>query len=235
VEYDHVLGRELKTGGGATDNDTERFQAIYAKGQYALHPLLNVYVRLGAGEMERRVEDAFLENIGRRDLTFDSDWGFAWGAGLGGAISLPWGLKTGYDASYVKADADIESVTHADNVLAFSRAGTSVSGDLTWEEFQVALWVGRPFPLRYGTVGLVVDPYVGGKWSDLNFDVDGAQYTVTDAGFSQIVKFTQASGNAESLGVVLGCRLLVNDRVSMKVEGRLVDDYAVAGSASWRF
>lgn len=235
VDYEHILRRELEDA-DATDNDVKNYDAAYARIQYAAHPLLNAYARIGTGQISHKLEDTFLAGIGHRDLTMKSDWGLAWGVGATGGLRLPWDFKLGYDMSYHVLNADMGEVTHANNgpidpAAAFSRQGSNVSGSLRWREYQAAGWLAHPIELDRSTL----IPYIGGKWSYLRLEDDNVAYRVTDAGATQNLTINQISHNVIRFGVVFGLRLVYEQRLVITLEGHEGDDEAVVTSASWRF
>ena len=236
VDYENTLRRELEKP-DASDNDVKRFQAVYGKIQYAVDPLLNVYAKLGEGSITHKIEDYFVSGIGRRDLTFKSDWGLAWGGGITGALSLPLAdLKLGYDVNYHSVTADVDEVKHenldsGDPAADFSRTGSNPSGQLQWREYQAAVWIANPVKLDSATL----IPYLGAKWSRLTLDDDDFRYSVTDAGSTQTPTVDTTSHNVTRWGAVLGLRLVYDKRIVIVIEGHEIDDESVITSVSWRF
>lgn len=230
AEYEHTLRRELEKA-DVSDNTLKRYEAVYAKFQYDLHPLANPYVRLGVGEVAHKLEDFFVQGIGRRDLSFESDWGFTWGGGISGGVRLPWGFRTGYDVSYQTLTADAQKVTHADDTLLFSRRGSNVSGEMRWREYQATAWLSHPIDLE----GSILTPYFGAKWSRLRLDDHDVAYSVTDAGTTQNLTIDQTSYNVFHWGAVAGLRLVYDKRLVLVVEGHEIDDESVIGSVHWIF
>lgn len=234
IDYENTLHRELN-GASATDNEVKRYDAAYARFQFAAHALLNAYARVGSGRATHRIEDRFISNVGHRDLTFESERALAWGAGLTGGTKLPWGFKVGYDVNYHAMDAGVNHVEHnnddAPAAAQFTRSGSGISGDLQWQEYQAAVWVAHSFE----SAQTQLTPYIGGKWSHLTLADEDVKYNVTDAGTTQSITVNDSSDNTTRWGAVLGIRVVYNQRLVIVLEGHEIDDESVLGSVSWRF
>ena len=236
IDYENTLRRTLGSIDSSSENGIKRYYAAYARIQYAAHPLLNAYARIGSGKVKHRLEDLFLSKIGQRDLLFESDQALAWGGGLTGGVPLPWDFKVGYDVAYHTLKGDVERVIHAnrdpgDPLVGFSRAGSNVSGSLRWQEYQAAAWIAHPIELDQAKL----IPYLGAKWSRLTLNDDNVQYNVTDAGSTQTVLVDKTSHNYTQWGAVLGLRLVYDKRLVVVVEGHEGDDESVIGSVHWLF
>ncbi len=235
LDYENTLRRELENN-GASDNDVKRFDAAYLRVQYAAHALFNAYARLGSGRVTHRIEDLFINPLGHRDLTFESDRAVAWGGGFTGGLEVPGEFRIGYDLAYHMLTADVQEVTHANNDPAdpstsFSRTGSGVSGELGWREYQATAWVARPLELDQ----MKWIPYFGVKWTRLTLDDDDVRYNVTDTGVARTITVDTSSDNNSAWGLVLGFRFVFDRRLIIVIEGHELDDESVVASASWRF
>ena len=235
LDYENTLRRELEDV-GTSDNDVKRYDAAYLRVQYVAHALLNAYARVGSGRVTHRIEDLFINPLGHRDLTLESDRALAWGGGLTGGMEIPGEFRIGYDVAYHTLTADVQEVTHANNDSAdpstsFSRTGSGVSGELGWREYQAAIWIARPLELDQ----MKWIPYLGVKWSRLTLDDDDVRYNVTDTGGAQTLTVDASADNNSPWGVVLGFRFVFDRRLVIVIEGHELDDESVIASASWRF
>lgn len=181
----------------------------------------NLYLDIGeTDEMEFRYVLQGEKNV----VEFTGDT--IWGIGLSGLI-YRWenGIEIGASASYREAEMTLTKAT-IDSAVWEKRTLNSIRND-KYQEFQVA------GELAWKTE--LITPYIGVKYSDAEL---GSDFTI--GGVSR--RNTSSSNAAENVGIFLGFTLtpktnMIEEvcRLSINVEGRLIDEEAFNIGISYRF
>lgn len=175
------------------------------------------YGLLGAADMELES----LDSTGDR-IKDDYGRGFQWGGGLSAHRALPeewWNLRVTVDGQFTSWESDID---HSRG----SRSGTEINsrGDIIVRNYHAAVTVGR----AYSVQDWEFVPYLGARWSQMTIeenDRDSDNLTIPDAAWRA----------DDHLGLLLGVSAQLGDAVDLTVEGRFLDETAVAGRLRYRF
>ncbi len=150
-----------------------------------------------------------------------------WGVGTSVLVfRLDNGLEMGLNASYRRADMELDKIT-IDN-LTYSRNDARIStiSDGYFEEYQGAVEIA--WRTDYFT------PYIGAKFSEVEVDsiltVGGVQRDASDKSSSENV------GAFVGLTITPMLAILPNsEQLSINLEGRFIDEEAFGGSISYKF
>ncbi|MDL2122144.1 MAG: hypothetical protein LWX51_03470 [Deltaproteobacteria bacterium] len=257
LEYDGVFDRDMDFDKGSYSINADGFSdsgpipdpgdsikdaqfesnRIFVKGAVGFHPNLDVFVKLGAANVDgefKYVEPGFPDEKNE----FDGDWDFAWGIGVKAKLyQSPGGLRIMADAQYLRykvdGDIDIDGVDLArdDEQEALDYGATSATfsydAEAKIEEWQVALYVNQTF----GNFS----PYAGVKYSDMDMEVD-----VDIAGRFDGVSYSEKSEldfeADDNFGIFLGTDIyLIPELLSINIEARFIDETAGTFGLTYRF
>ena len=167
---------------------------------------VNIYLKGGIGE------DTLSDS--HNDLKIKSEVGPAFGGGL--RVNLKkWddiNMRLGLDAQFLRFDTGIEKVTisHTDY--------TSVSGDFTVNQWQVACFIAKEFFQVTGYAGV---DYAG---STVKYEYDTTGQKGTNKG-----------ENDNILGLLAGINIPVTNEGVIFVEGHLIDEASISLGLNTRF
>jgi len=151
---------------------------------------------------------------------------FTWGAGLN-AILYEWedyGIKFFSDFKYRRTrNMDVDSVTVDGTTYDRDKIIVDVKGK--WEEVQFALGIGKQFNFSLEDIEYSLIPYIGMKYSDLDFS---AKTTVSGT------TYELSSDSDKEIGTFLGCSI-ASETASVDLEARFGDETAFTARISFKF
>ena len=213
---------------------------IFLKGTLGLHPNVDIFMKL-------KIADANWEATVKKPvnpdekLQFEDDWDLSWGIGTKVKIfQTSGGLRFMADAQYMRCELDgnmqmagqdanrsiLNDILMAKGVVdpnatLFSDSKTEI------EEWHIALFVNQTF----GNFS----PYIGAKYSDfkVNWEFEGnGQILGTPLYVKDVSKF-EADDN---FGIFLGTDIyFISNRLSINIEGKFIDETAVAIGVNYSF
>jgi len=249
VEYDRVFNRDLKFKSGTRDrNDngvisTVSFPAlgdrmedvtmesnrVLLKGTLGFHQDidLDLFIKLGTADL-RYEENNKITGSPDQKMEFDGNFDIAWGGGAKfGFYRSPNGLRIMGDAQYLTYEVDGNFQINGIDRATFETPATYDSKSKV-EEWQAALYVLQEF--KRG------NPYLGIKYSDLILRNETNVSGRTAAGAPYSYKETTKADADKNLGVFLGADInLIQNRLSINIEGRFLDETAGSIGASYKF
>ena len=215
-EFDYVKEREL-----SVSSDAEVKGKFYTgKIIYSFLNKIDIYGIFGqAQDIEGK---ATIEGSNYKVNLEDK---FTWGTGLS-AILYEWedyGIKLFSDFKYRRiSNMDVDSVTV--DGTTYDRDGIIVDVKGKWEEVQFALGIGRQFNFSLEDIEYSLIPYIGMKYSDLDFS---AKTTVSGD------TYELSSDSDKEIGVFLGCSI-ASKTASIDLEARFVDETAFTARISFK-
>ncbi|NQT95906.1 MAG: hypothetical protein HQ572_05590 [Candidatus Omnitrophica bacterium] len=212
-EVDLVFDRRLKH----QDADTE-YRFYGGKAGLVIWDKLFLYGIAGTAEAEQK-----FQNSGRK-VTWDTDYGLAWG---GGATLIIYEkdieirekakLRIGLDGRYRHSELDVDNII-VDGVTYSVPSSTLASAGFDYNEWQGALGVSVEFEQFV--------PYIGVKYAE----PDGHATATFDT-----VEYTEEFGADDNIGIFFGSDYVVSDSIAVYVEGRLIDETALSAGGTIRF
>ena len=201
-----VLDKKLKPDAGTNKMKFEGDRFLLKP---TISPFENVdlYAKVGFGVDK-------LENS-NKDVKVDSEIGPAYGGGLRANL-INWedsGFRLGFDAQYLRFDTGI------DNVNISSTNYSSVSGDFTVDQWQLALFMVKEF--FQATI------YAGGEYADSTVKYD---YTT-----SENQTGNEKGKNDKNLGALAGLNIRATDTVTFFAEGHFIDETSLSLGLNARF
>lgn len=202
------------------DRESEKVtfsQAFRARMGYKAWDWVELYALLGAADIELESIDTTGDRI-----TDDYSRGFQWGGGLAVHRELSeewWNLRVTVDGQFTGWESDIDHSTG-------TRSGPEVNsrGEAIIRNYHAAVVVGRAYSLDEWTFV----PYLGGRWSQFTIeenDRDSDNLIVPDAAWRA----------DDHLGVILGVSAEFGGVFELGVEGRLLDETALAVNVRYKF
>ncbi len=226
VEYTHVFDQELDKDAGSVDSEIDKIDAVLAKLNYAFNEYVSLYTKLGSADID--VNLAFVKGADRANYQLEHDFGFAWGGGI--QASLPLGdseWRSIFDLQYLRWDSEVNSVK-VNNISA--SAVSSTDAEVT--DLSLSALLAKKWTLSNGGV---LTPYAGVKLSHVVVDYGTLSHAGITVGSTTFSGFSGDISSENKVGAVMGTEYQLNDRWSLAVEGRLVDETAITGSAKYRF
>ncbi len=232
-EQDYILDKDLKidvpeeltavSSDAKVTSEIESMSRSMAEIGYGITDNIDVYTKLGVAQFNAQT---VLTGHMDADPTFSAtyteevkgDPAFAYGLGVKGVFDMGSGWLIGGDAQYLSHENDYTlNEYYEDSDL--NTATDEAKGTATVQEWQVALTLGKKIES--------FTPYVGVKYSDMK--VEGKTTWDDDSTSSQTYK---ADNN---FGAFVGLGYNLSDKWVFNVEGRFIDETAVALTAGYKF
>lgn len=215
-EGDFVSDAKMKQVNGSSGN-VDRYEIGTNAGFFLFNILdrIDLYGILGSSRTEAHWRFTDANNV-IHQVTFSTLYDFLWG-GAGRIILHQWDLLTFGAAGSFRCAQYQPSLATLDAVNL-----STTDTNLSWEEWQIGI------DLSYN-IG-VLTPYIGTKYS---------QAKATLGAFSQPIA-ADGSGtahfhNRDAWGIFIGCALTTGTSFLLNIEGRLIDEEAIAISGELRF
>jgi opacity protein-like surface antigen len=227
AEYTHIFEQELEEKSDTKGPAVEESQAILAKIGYGLNPTYSLYAKLGMADLEASLTGIGLVDADRATYHLNYDMGFAWG--IGG--------KANYDLEAVRVVVDLQYFRFESGFDTVDINGTkpttiSSASDVTVDDFGLSAILAKEWSLGDG----VLMPYLGVRGSMVKVDFGTLNHTGVTVGGTSFLGFGNMDLDSnKNIGVIAGTRYDINDRISLGVEGRFIDETAVSGSLSYKF
>ncbi len=200
------------------DNDTEYYFYGSKIGLLLMNRFIP-YAVLGGGEAKKQTF-----KINSDKVRWQTDFDFVWAVGGTALIySTEPGqvgegiLSFGADGSYRQSHLKLDSVV-LNGVSHKKDAPEMTSAKYELEQWQIALEVAYEYKQ--------IVPYVGAKYSDAT-----GEATATISGSS----FKNDFENEDNVGIFVGSDILINDSMTLNVEGRFIDETALSLAGTVRF
>jgi opacity protein-like surface antigen len=208
VDQEFIFDRDLKYQSGLENVESAKIEidSMYrTMGKISYGLLDNLDLYVKLGTADAKVKGP---------MTFTTVEGGTYTANTSNAFAWGLGVKGNYEfAEDWLLGADVQYLRHRHSA-DFSWGENSWDGKLLFQEWQVAPYLAK----RIGNF----TPYAGVKYSDLRVDHKDADGKV---------KF-KADDN---FGMFVGTGYKLNDRISLNVEGRFIDETAMSFDATYRF
>ncbi|OQX84779.1 MAG: hypothetical protein B6D55_08435 [Candidatus Omnitrophica bacterium 4484_70.2] len=204
-------GYELDPGESVYGVEIDDLYRVLVRGSYGITDNVDVYVLLGTADAEVKGA-AFVGGV-TWDYRMKTDNAFAYGGGLKFSYPVYENWILGLDAHYVRHKNDFSA--HMDSAVA----GYGISGDATFQEWQVV-----------GVVGYKIDkflPYLGVGYTDMRLKLE-EDWSDGDHTTSKY----EADDNA---GVICGVSYQPTENITLGLEGRFVDETAIGVFGAYRF
>lgn len=222
VEDNYLFKRTIKKPENRDTFKYEKMNQIYGKAAVGLTPYFNVYAKLGASDSGKIKDDNLSTG---NNLEIETKYGFLWALGVSGAREFGEGFKVGADVQFNWWQSDIDSIKDGSS----GSKATGVSGKIRNYEIQ-----GTPFiskKLEFPESGLTATPYFGVKFSYFKTETDSD------------IKYNSGGDKTDSwslrgqhyVGLVVGSDLTFAEKWALQVEGRFLDETAIAGGLTYRF
>lgn len=220
---DFVFNRKLQLD-GFDESQLKRVQLFTNAGLIVLNfwETLDIYGILGATNVNINAGSALfgIDTTAGGIVNIFTDSDFSWTVGAR-AVLWDWGCTVlGIDARYFRTNPNVRRIT-------LNETFTSAPDDsleLRYHEWQVSLALSHRIN--------VFVPYVAVKWNKADVDFDGAPITITGIVPPFIPRDLE---NRRQWGYAVGVSLVDCDIFTVNVEGRYVDEKAIAVNAQVRF
>ncbi len=229
--YSQTFERKLAASADETDKikslEQGHFKIAYTGFSYA-----QPYVKMGFSKPQEKLVNTYVQNLGRRDIDIEYNYSFSYGGGLDGAVRIDDNWFLGYDMQYLRSTHSPKEITQQ------GVKGTSLAGKTLLQEWHSALSLGRKFQLmtldtaNLKSVPLYLTPYLGIRYSDLRLKTKRDITYALSGGGMDISGESKADVN---YGLFTGLLFNVGDNVSLKLEGRFIDEAALSIAGGYKF
>ena len=216
AETDWIFDKDMVVA-DRTGEKIASSEAYRARIGYVLLEHWEIYGLVGMADMELESTDSTGDH-----LEDDYDRGLQWGGGLSSHWELPeewWNLRITVDGQFTGWESEID---HSRGTLS----GTEVNsrGEILVRNYHAAVTIGRAYSLERWEF----TPYLGVRWSQMTIeenDRDSDNLIIPDAAWRA----------DDHIGLLLGVSAQLGKIAEVSVEGRLVDETAVAARVRCRF
>lgn len=229
--YSQTFERKLAAPADETDK-IKSLEEGHFKISYTGISYVQPYAKLGFSKPQEKLVNVNIEGLGRRDIDIEYNYSFSYGGGVDGAVRIDDNWFFGYDLQYLRSMHTPKEITQS------GEKGTSLAGKVLLHEWHSALSLGRKFQLttldtaNLKAVPLYLTPYLGARYSDLRLKIKrDIEYTISDGTIGRDGKIA-AENNC---GGFAGLLFNVGDNISLKLEGRFIDETAVSIAGGYRF
>jgi hypothetical protein len=223
AEDNYIFKRDIKTTSSVTKFDLKKINQIYAKASLGITSYFNIYGKLGASDSG----DITSIDTATVDTKIKTDYGLMYGVGLSGIREITDGWKIGVDGQFNWWEAKADKVTYG------GRATTSVGGKIENFEIQGTPFITRRFELS--SAEWAASPYLGVKFSYFkNQPKNKSAITFKDGATSHTFSWSSLKGD-KYVGIVVGSDLEIRKNFALNIEGRFIDENALAVGGTYRF
>lgn len=189
----------------------------FLKASYAVHPKVNVSAKLGSATADYSHDYIYPDKVEKE--SFESQSGFAWGAGVDVALMETNLARINLSGEYAAYEADgVVKVDGTDisNFVSHYISSTKV------REWNIAL--------KATTAIGRLSPFAGIRYSDVSLENE-----ISGGGEEYSFHVAQKISAEKNVGIILGTSIAITDSLSVNIEGRAIDETALNTGIAYRF